>query len=97
LKDQEFEFKLDRPEEEKQPSISQSILDPEDSVFDSTIITSAQEQSFVIKHICQGGMKSLDLLYRGSMHSFDAKACHFKVNGNANTVTFIQAEDGLHE
>jgi hypothetical protein len=42
-------------------------------------------------------MKSLDLLYRGSIHSFDAKACHFKVNGNANTVTFIHAEDGVHE
>ena len=72
-------------------------LDQEDSVFDSTIITTAAEQSFVIKQICQSAKKSLRLLYRGSIHSFDAKACHFKVNGNENTVTFIHAEDGVHE
>ena len=74
-----------------------SFLDDDESVFDSTIIATALEQSFVIKVICQQAKKSLELLYRGSIHSFDAKACHFKVNGNANTVTFIQAEDGLHE
>ena len=39
----------------------------------------------------------MTLLYRGTEHTFDAKACHYKINGNSETVMFIEAEDGVHE
>jgi len=61
--------------------------------MDSTIVSSAQEISFI--SLISFENKSFSLLWRGSRDGFDAAAFHRLCDGEANTVTVIKNTNGF--